>query len=462
MSPVKNLAEDAQKALEASIMYYKGQAVGTIAARDINAIALNYDQCFIRDFVSSALVFLTTGREEIVRNFLEITLTLQSQERRMDCFKPGLGLMPASFKVELRGGEEVLIADFGEHAIARVTPIDSCLWWMILLRAYVKATGDLALANRSDFQHGMRLILRLCLETRFDMYPTLLVPDGSFMIDRRMGVYGYPLEIQALFYAALRSAEELLLPNDLDGIRKAVIERLGHLAFHMRSYYWLDMQRLSEIYHYKGEEFGISAVNKFNIYASSIPAWFINWLPDEGGYFAGNIGPSLIDFRFFTLGNLMSVIISLSTKKQSSDILTLVENRWDDLVGQMPMKICFPAVEDRDWQLFTGFDPKNVPWSYHNGGNWPVLLWFLVAAAVKTGNIQLAENAIKLTEARLGKDLFPEYYDGKNGRLIGKEARRFQTWSIAGFLLSKQLIANPEHLKLISFEEDNRAIACEF
>lgn len=97
MSPVKNLVEDAQKALEASIMYYHGQAVGTIAARDINAIALNYDQCFIRDFVSSALVFLTTGREDIVRNFLEITLTLQSQERRMDCFKPGLGLMPASF-----------------------------------------------------------------------------------------------------------------------------------------------------------------------------------------------------------------------------------------------------------------------------------------------------------------------------------------------------------------------------
>lgn len=52
-----------------------------------------------------------------------------------------------------------------------------------------------------------------------------------------------------------------------------------------------------------------------------------------------------------------------------------------------------------------------------------VLLWFLVAAAVKTGNIQLAENAIKLTELRLDKDSFPEYYDGKNGRLIVKLGR---------------------------------------
>ena len=34
------------------------------------------------------------------------------------------------------------------------------------------------------------------------------------MIDRRMGVYGYPLEIQALFYAALRTARELLLSGD--------------------------------------------------------------------------------------------------------------------------------------------------------------------------------------------------------------------------------------------------------
>lgn len=39
------------------------------------------------------------------------------------------------------------------------------------------------------------------------------------------------------------------------------------------------------------------------------------------------------------------------------------------------MKICFPVLEDRDWKTLTGADPKNVPWSYHNGGNWPVLIW---------------------------------------------------------------------------------------
>lgn len=45
-------------------------------------------------------------------------------------------------------------------------------------------------------QTGIKMILRLCLADGFDMFPTLLVTDGSCMIDRRMGIHGHPLEIQ--------------------------------------------------------------------------------------------------------------------------------------------------------------------------------------------------------------------------------------------------------------------------
>jgi len=118
--------------------------------------------------------------------------------------------MPASFKVESKDGQQFLSADFGQQAIARVAPIDSCLWWIILLRAYVKATGDISLAHQADFQTGIKLILDLFFLHRFSIFPTVLVPDGAFMIDRRLGVYGHPLEIQVLFYAALRATRELL------------------------------------------------------------------------------------------------------------------------------------------------------------------------------------------------------------------------------------------------------------
>jgi hypothetical protein len=449
------LVKEAWELLEDSIVYYHGSPVGTVAARDPYVEALNYDQCFMRDFVSAALLFLIKGQTEIVRNFLVETLRLQNSDKQMDWFNAGQGLMPASFKVENWEGQQYLTADFGEHAIGRVTPVDSSLWWLILLRAYVKATGDLDLAHRPEFQQGIIVILKLCLADRFDMYPTMLVPDGAFMIDRRMGVYGHPLEIQALFYAALRSARELLLPNRRGEVYNQIVNhRLSTLNYHIREYYWLDLRRLNEIYRYRGEEFGESAVNKFNIYPDSIPLWLTEWMPEKGGYLAGNLGPAQMDFRFFTMGNLMSIVSSLASDLESQSIMDLIEQRWQDLVGYMPMKICFPAVEDLEWKILTGCDPKNVPWSYHNGGNWPVLLWAFAAAAQKTGRPELGWRALEIVERRLSQDEWPEYYDGRNGRLVGKASRKYQTWTISGYLLAREILTNPQHLDLFSFNED--------
>lgn len=446
-----NPIDEAWQALEKSVIYYRGRPIGTVAATDPSVEALNYDQCFIRDFVSSALVFLIKGKTEIVRNFLLQTLKLQIKERQLDFLEPGRGLMPASFKVIHEDEEESLYADFGDHAIGRVTPVDSCLWWIFLLRIYVKATGEYSLAHQPDCQKGIRLIMELCLVARFDLYPTLLVPDGACMIDRRMGIDGHPLEIQSLFYYALQAVRELLLPNQENSyIKQAVENRIKPLANHIRKQYWLDLERLNVIYRFKGEEYGQAAINQFNIYSDSIPYDLLSsWLPEHGGYLAGNLGPSQLDCRFFALGNLMAILSSLTTEEQSHKIMNLIEKRWVNLVGQMPMKICFPALEGRDWEMLTGCDPKNRPWSYHNGGSWPVLLWMLVAAAIQTGRPELGQKAIDIAARRLHKDQWPEYYDGKNGRLVGREARKLQTWTIASFLLATELMENPDNLKLI-------------
>ncbi|BAZ69044.1 putative invertase [Fischerella sp. NIES-4106] len=467
LANIENVERKAWEVLEKSILYYQGRPVGTLAAIDNTLDALNYDQCFIRDFISSGLLFLIQGKTEIVRNFLEITLKLQPKENQLDAYKPGRGMIPASFKVVVsQSGEEHLEADFGEHAIARVTPVDSCFWWMILLRAYVVATKDYSLAYQSDFQQGIRLIMELSLGTRFDMYPTLLVPDGACMIDRRLGIYGHPLEIQSLFYSALRAGRDLLICQGNQDIVTAIDNRLPVLSAHIRKHYWIDLNRLNTIYHYKGEEYGKEAVNKFNIYVDSLPyAELDRWLPKQAGYLAGNVGPSLMDTRFFTLGNLVAIICDLASEEQSQAIMNLIEKRWEDLVGDMPMKISFPALENEEYRIITGCDPKNIPWSYHNGGNWPVLMWILAAAAIKTKRVYLADRAIEIAQKRLKDDEWPEYYDGRTGRLQGKQARKYQTWTVAGFLLAKELIKNPSCLPLVSFEQfvaQQVSMACEF
>lgn len=145
-------------------------------------------QVFVRDFVPSALAFLMNGEPEVVKNFLLKTLRLQAWEKKIDRFQLGEGVMPASFKVlhDPIRNTETLIADFGESAIGRVAPVDSGFWWIILLRAYTKSTGDTSLADEPECQKGIRLILSLCLSEGFDTFPTLLCADGCSMIDRRM------------------------------------------------------------------------------------------------------------------------------------------------------------------------------------------------------------------------------------------------------------------------------------
>ncbi|RWW29680.1 hypothetical protein BHE74_00020731 [Ensete ventricosum] len=260
---------------------------------------------------------------------------------------------------------------------------------------------------------------------------------------------------QALFFMALRCALPML-KHDAEGKEfvERIVKRLHALSYHMRSYFWLDFKQLNDIYRYKTEEYSHTAVNKFNVIPDSIPDWVFDFMPTRGGYFIGNVSPARMDFRWFALGNLVAILSSLSTPEQSMAIMDLIEERWEELVGEMPLKITYPAIENHEWRIVTGCDPKNTRWSYHNGGSWPVLLWLLTAACIKTGRPQIARRAIELAESRLLKDGWPEYYDGKLGRYIGKQARKFQTWSIAGYLVAKMMLEDPSHLGMVSLEED--------
>ncbi|VVA96616.1 unnamed protein product [Arabis nemorensis] len=424
--------EEAWRLLRESVVKYCDSPVGTMAANDPTDTApLNYDQVFIRDFIPSGLAFLLKGESEIVRNFLLHTLQLQSWEKTVDCYSPGQGLMPASFKV-------------------RTLPLEED-------KAYGKITGDYSLQERIDVQTGIKMIANLCLSDGFDMFPTLLVTDGSCMIDRRMGIHGHPLEIQALFYSALRSSREMLTVNDSSkNLMKTINNRLSALSFHIRENYWVDKSKINEIYRYKTEEYSMDATNKFNIYPEQVSPWLMDWIPEgpRSGFLVGNLTPGHMDFRFFTLGNLWSIISSLGTPRQNQAILNLIEERWDDIIGHMPLKICYPALESSEWHIITGSDPKNTPWSYHNGGSWPTLLWQFTLACIKMGKPELAEKAVTLAGERLQADRWPEYYDTRDGKFIGKKSRLYQTWTIAGFLTSKQLLQNHELASSLFWEED--------
>lgn len=441
--------------LHRAIMHYEGEPVGTVAAvaSDLDAVvAENYLDCFVRDFVPSALVFMADGDYAIVRRFLLTVLSMRSQHERIHGHGLEPAVLPASFRVTTDGaGNEQIRADFGDHAIGRVAPVDAMMWWVILLGIYVRRSGDNALRESSSVQRALRGILELSLREGFEVFPTLLVPDGSFMIDRRMGVHGHPLEIQTLFYGMLVNAIELLPDTpDLHALILLAEKRAKMLRSYLQMFYWLDIDRLNEIHRYQTEEFGSGSINMLNIYPESIPDWVVDWLPERGGYLVGNLGPGRMDFRFFALGNLLAILFGIASREEAMRIMRLYQDRWDDLVGKMPAKLVYPAVSGKEWIFLTGSDPKNVPWSYHNGGNWPVLIWPLVAAALKTGRDDLAQLALDVADHTLPHGEWPEYYDGRRGNLIGRRAHLNQVWSAAGYILGHKLLDDRSLLDLFA------------
>ncbi|MDZ7708325.1 MAG: glycoside hydrolase 100 family protein [Trueperaceae bacterium] len=448
-----DVVESAWSVLDAGRMHLRGAPIGLCASvEDTADDGLNYRECFTRDFAVAAAALLGRGDHEIVRGFLTTLRSLQAHDHDIDCVRPSPGLMPASFRIDAAENGERVVADYGQRAIARVTPVDAALWWLLVLRAYQRAAGDRALTREPETIEAIERILRLYLAPRFEMVPTLLVPDGAGMIDRRMGVYGHPLDVQALFFAALRAARELL-PSD-HAMQPAVLRRLGQLGWHVRWSYWLDEERLGALYRFGVEQFGDSASNRFNIYPDTIPTWAMRWLQRGGGYFAGNLGPARMDFRFFALGNLLAVAGGLATEEQGRALFALVEAHQEDLLGVVPMKLVHPALENDAWRMVTGADPKNRAWSYHNGGSWPFLMWSLAQAGRRVGDVDWLRDAVARGAERLRRDDWPEYYDGPLGGLVGRYARLRQTWSAAGVLAAGQLLDDPSSPDAFAFESD--------
>jgi Alkaline and neutral invertase len=454
---------------ERGLVAVEGQLVGAIAAIPKTDRAfgpdLNYSEIFIRDNVPVMIYLLIQGKFSIVRHFLETCLKLQSQQFQTR------GIFPTSF-VEQDGH---LIADYGQRAIGRVISVDATLWWVILLHSYVDRSGDHAFSQLPHVRDGLARFLDLVLQPSFRDAPTLYVPDGAFMIDRPLDVWGAPLEIQTLLYGALKSAAALLSldaqknsqPDERSIVQlQHTLDWLKRLRKHLLQHYWVTSKTVQILRRRPTEQYGVEIENEYNIQTETIPHWLQDWLGEQGGYLIGNIRTGRPDFRFFTLGNCLGAIFDVISPQQQRSLFKLILDNRHHLIGQMPMRICHPPLEDADWRKKTGYDRKNLPWCYHNGGHWPCLMWFLTVAVLRHEqmNTHSAEDHQQITDMRallaesydlmlkhLPQQQWAEYFDGPTGIWMGQQARGYQTWTIVGFLLVHHLLrVNPADAMILN------------
>ncbi len=433
----QTVLEQAQALFEQTLVTAQGKIVGAIAALAPAGLQgeLNYGEVFIRDNVPVMVYLLLTGRAETVQHFLTTCFQLQQQAG------PQIGIFPTSFLEE----DGVLIADYGQRAIGRVASVDASLWVPILAQMYVEQTGDWDWARSPLIQQGLHQLLQLLLAPRFQAAPTLWVPDGAFMIDRPLGLGGAPLEVQVLLYGALRSAGRLLGPGEEGGA--AAIAHAQELRDFLRQHYWIDRKTIQQLRQQPNEQYGETATNPYNIYAGTLPDWLQTWLGTAGGYLVANVQTGQLDCRFLTLGNSLACLFDILEPVQQTALFQLILQNRADLVAEMPLRICHPPLTGLSWQRLTGCDPKNSPGSYHNGGHWPCLTWFLAIAILRqrayltqTPTLQqeltqLLDDCYHCQLRQLPPQQWAEYFDGPTGLWTGQQTRSFQTWTLVGLLL---------------------------
>ena len=119
-SKEEQVVQKAREHFERTLIPIRGELAGSVAALEHpnHDEALNYGEIFLRDNVPVMIYLLLQKRFAVVKQFLSVCLDLQSTSVQTR------GVFPTSF-VEENG---VLIADYGQRSIGRITSVDASLW----------------------------------------------------------------------------------------------------------------------------------------------------------------------------------------------------------------------------------------------------------------------------------------------------------------------------------------------
>ncbi|MDB5138352.1 MAG: amylo-alpha,6-glucosidase [Mucilaginibacter sp.] len=153
--------------------------------------------------------------------------------------------------------------------------------------------------------------------------------------------------------------------------------------------------------------------------------------------------------RFDLLGNSIAILSGLASASRAEDIIEWIEHECalmkerSDLAADIPPNFFpFTLPGDSDWN--PRYEHFNMPGNYHNGGIWPFICGFYVAALVAAKKYKLAEQKlVELTKlVRLSKDEtlsfgFNEWIKAQDGKVMGVD---WQTWSAALYLYAAKCV----------------------
>jgi hypothetical protein len=147
--------------------------------------------------------------------------------------------------------------------------------------------------------------------------------------------------------------------------------------------------------------------------------------------------------RFDLLGNSLAILSGIASSSRAKELISWIETECEslqkneDLVVQLPPNF-FPYIRPGDPDWLPRYEKYNQPGEYHNGGVWPFVCGFYVAALVAAGRFNLAEKKLialtELVRPARSADVefgFNEWIRAQDGTPQGED---WQSWSAAMYI----------------------------
>lgn len=152
---------------------------------------------------------------------------------------------------------------------------------------------------------------------------------------------------------------------------------------------------------------------------------------------------------FDLLGNSLAMLSGLASAPRTAAVIDWVEaqcvamQRAGDLGLDLPPNF-FPFIRPGDPGWLPRYEQFNLPGDYHNGGIWPFVCAFYIAALVAAQRFRLAEQKLlaltRLVQRSRTPDLafgFNEWFKAQDGSPMGQD---WQTWSAAMYLYAAKCV----------------------
>ena len=345
------------------------------------AVARGYRAVFSRDAAVCAIGMVLSGDAALVRGAAAGLATASAHQA------PN-GQIPKF--VDPKGPE----ADFWSLGC-----IDATLWWLIALALLDRLAGKPRLRRR--FAGRVRRALAWLGAQEHQRFHLLQQNEASDWADI-MPRSGFVLYSNALWYLAKRLYR---LPN-----REATREN-ANLLFHPFDGRIAEYRRARLLADYATR----NAKNR-GLYLSFVNLYSYG---DEGDVF----------------GNLLAILGGLADGAQAARVLRALKRAG--VHRPYPVRVvCDPIPSgSRLWRPYMSRHRQNFAWQYHNGGIWPFVGGFWVAALAQAGESALArQELVKLARANaLGGWAFNEWL---HGRSCAARGMRGQSWNAAAFLIA--------------------------